>query len=218
LESTSSTPTSAHQNNHFDGYVDQPFYPRMVKVELPVCIDFVGGWSDTPPWSLERAGRCFEYDNKLESCLPIGTIIETTETTGVLIKDDAGNQLYVENLTSITPPFDDNDPFRIVKSAFLVTGMVHENILVSMGLQIQTWANEPHGSGLGTSSILAAVAVKGLLQITDGDESSENVARLALVLEQLMGTEVAGRIQLEACRCWWQGICSVIYQKHRIWK
>jgi fucokinase len=124
----------------------------------------------------------------LESCPPIGTIIETTEKTGVLINDEAGNQLYVENLTSITPPFDVNDPFRIVKSAFLVTGMVHENILVSMGLQIQTWANEPHGSGLGTSSILAAVVVKGLLQITDGDESSENVARLVLVFEQLMGT------------------------------
>jgi fucokinase len=30
--------------------------------------------------------------------------------------------------------------------------------------------------------------VKGLLQITDGDESSENVARLVLVFEQLMGT------------------------------
>ncbi|KAJ6955591.1 hypothetical protein NC652_006872 [Populus alba x Populus x berolinensis] len=135
--------------------------------------------SDTPPWSLERA--------------------ETTEKTGVLINDAAANQLYVDNLTSITPPFDDNDPFRIVKSAFLVTGMVHENILVSMGLQIQTWAHELHGSGLGTSCILAAVVVKGLLQITDGDESSENAARLSLVLEQLMGTEVAGRIKLEAC-------------------
>jgi fucokinase len=70
----------------------------------------------------------------------------------------------------------------------LVTGLVHENILVSMGLQIKTWANVPRGSGLGTSSILAAAVVKGLLQITDGDESNENVARLVLVLEQLMGT------------------------------
>jgi fucokinase len=124
----------------------------------------------------------------LEGCLPIGTIIETTEKTGVLIYDDAGNQLYVENLVSIAPPFDGNDPFRLVKSALLVTGLVHENILVSMGLQIKTWANVPRGSGLGTSSILAAAVVKGLLQITDGDESNENVARLVLVLEQLMGT------------------------------
>ena len=160
----------------------------MVKVELPVRIDFAGGWSDTPPWSLERAGCVLNMAICLEGCLPIGTIIETTEKTGILINDDAGNQLYVENLVSIAPPFDDNDPFRLVKSALLVTGLVHENILLSMGLQIKTWANVPRGSGLGTSSILAAAVVKGLLQITDGDESDENVARLVLVLEQLMGT------------------------------
>jgi fucokinase len=160
----------------------------MVKVELPVRVDFAGGWSDTPPWSLERAGCVLNLAISLEGCLPIGTIIETTEKTGVLINDDAGNQLHVENLVSIAPPFDGNDPFRLVKSALLVTGLVHENILVSMGLQIKTWANVPRGSGLGTSSILAAAVVKGLLQITDGDESNENVARLVLVLEQLMGT------------------------------
>ncbi|CAN1309424.1 Bifunctional fucokinase/fucose pyrophosphorylase, partial [Linum perenne] len=123
-----------------------------VKVELPVRVDFVGGWSDTPPWSLERA--------------------ETTEKPGILINDDVGNELYLPSPNSISPPFEGDDPFRLVKSALLVT----------------TWAKVPRGSGLGTSSILAAAVVKGLLQITEGDESNENVARLVLVLEQLMGT------------------------------
>lgn len=187
LESPSNTSASAFQNK-FDDCVDQIFHPRTVKVELPVRVDFVGGWSDTPPWSLERAGCVLNMAISLEGSLPIGTIIQTTETAGVSISDDAGNQLHVEDLTSIAPPFDSNDPFRLVKSALLVTGIIHDNILVSMGLQIRTWANVPRGSGLGTSSILAAAVVKGLLQITDGDESNENVARLVLVLEQLMGT------------------------------
>ncbi|XP_020538342.1 bifunctional fucokinase/fucose pyrophosphorylase isoform X2 [Jatropha curcas] len=188
LESPSSVPASANQNNHITGHVSRYFCSRRVKVELPVRVDFVGGWSDTPPWSLERAGCVLNMAISLEGCLPIGTIIETTEKIGVLIDDDAGNQLYIENLNSIAPPFDGDDPFRLVKSALLVTGIIHENILQSMGLQIRTWANVPRGSGLGTSSILAAAVVKGLLQITDGDESNENVARLVLVLEQLMGT------------------------------
>ncbi|EEF39019.1 ATP binding protein, putative [Ricinus communis] len=183
-----SVPAAAHKNNQVDGHVNQTFCARRVKVELPVRVDFVGGWSDTPPWSLERAGCVLNMAISLEGCLPIGTIIETTERTGLLINDDAGNQLYIDNLTSIAPPFVVDDPFRLVKSALLVTGIIHENILVSMGLQIRTWANVPRGSGLGTSSILAAAVVKGLLQITDGDESNENVARLVLVLEQLMGT------------------------------
>ncbi|KAG6725658.1 bifunctional fucokinase/fucose pyrophosphorylase isoform X3 [Carya illinoinensis] len=187
LESPSKMSASTYQNK-FDGCVDRFFHPRSVKVELPVRVDFVGGWSDTPPWSLERAGCVLNMAINLEGSLPIGTIIETTKTAGVLISDDAGNQLHIEDVTSIATPFDSNDPFRLVKSALLVTGIVHDNSLESIGLLIRTWANVPRGSGLGTSSILAAAVVKGLLQITKGDESNENVARLVLVLEQLMGT------------------------------
>lgn len=177
----------AHQGNNYDSCPDQ-FCSRKVKVELPVRVDFVGGWSDTPPWSLERAGCVLNMALTLEGSLPIGTIIETTKKTGVLISDEASNQLYIEDFASIKTPFDINDPFRLVKSALLVTGIIHDKILLSVGLEIKTWANVPRGSGLGTSSILAAAVVKGLLQITDGDESNENVARLVLVLEQLMGT------------------------------
>ncbi|XP_027349950.1 bifunctional fucokinase/fucose pyrophosphorylase isoform X2 [Abrus precatorius] len=187
-ESPGSLSCQECQNNHHDGCIRQPFHPKRVKVELPVRVDFVGGWSDTPPWSIERAGCVLNMAISLEGSPPIGTIIETTETTGVLITDDADNQLYVEDYTSICAPFDRDDPFRLVKSALLVTGIVHDNILVDMGMHIKTWANVPRGSGLGTSSILAAAVVKGFLQIINGDDSTENVARLVLVLEQLMGT------------------------------
>ncbi|PON75445.1 4-diphosphocytidyl-2C-methyl-D-erythritol kinase [Parasponia andersonii] len=180
-----SSPASLDNNSND---MNQSFLPRIVKVELPVRVDFVGGWSDTPPWSLERAGCVLNMAISLEGSLPIGTIIETTKTTGIFVSDDAGNELLLEDLTSITTPFSVNDPFRLVKSALLVTGIVLENCIVSTGLRIRTWSNVPRGSGLGTSSILAAAVVKGLIQITDGDASNENVARLVLVLEQLMGT------------------------------
>ncbi|KAA8520772.1 hypothetical protein F0562_014956 [Nyssa sinensis] len=188
LESSNSKSVTANQGNKFDGLGDQSFCSRMVKVELPVRVDFVGGWSDTPPWSLERAGCVLNMAITLEGSLPIGTVIETTKPTGVFISDDAMNELYIEDFTSIATPFDSDDPFRLVKSALLVTGIIHDKILLTMGLRIRTWANVPRGSGLGTSSILAAAVVKGLLQITNGDESNENIARLVLVLEQLMGT------------------------------
>ncbi|XP_028779835.1 bifunctional fucokinase/fucose pyrophosphorylase isoform X2 [Neltuma alba] len=185
-ESSGAISCQEYQNNNHDAR--KFFHPRRVQVELPVRVDFVGGWSDTPPWSIERAGCVLNMAISLEGSLPIGTTIETTETTGVLIADDAENQLYIEDFTSISAPFDKDDSFRLVKSALLVTGIVHDKILADMGLRIKTWANVPRGSGLGTSSILAAAVVKGLLQIIDGDGSTENVARLVLVLEQLMGT------------------------------
>lgn len=188
FESSNGITVTAHPTNNHEGSPDLTFCSRKVKVELPVRVDFVGGWSDTPPWSLERAGYVLNMAITLEDLLPIGTTIETTQTTGVLITDDGSNELFIEDFASIVTPFNNNDPFRLVKSALLVTGITHDSILQSMGLRVRTWASVPRGSGLGTSSILAAAVVKGLLKITDGDESNENVARLVLVLEQIMGT------------------------------
>lgn len=164
------------------------FHPKRARIELPVRVDFVGGWSDTPPWSLERQGCVLNMAINLEDSLPIGTVIETTESLGVLIMDDCEKQIFIEDVLSISAPFDKDDQFRLVKAALLVTGMVHHEILSNSGLKIQTWARVPRGSGLGTSSILAAAVVKGLFNLIEGDESNENVAKTVLVLEQVMGT------------------------------
>ncbi|KAL6847537.1 hypothetical protein ACP4OV_022563 [Aristida adscensionis] len=164
-------------------------HPRKAFVELPVRVDFVGGWSDTPPWSLERPGCVLNMAISLEGSLPVGVVIETTEDhLGVLIEDDAGRNVYIDDLTSISSPFNENDPFRLVKSALIVTGTLSHKILSKLGLKIRTWANVPRGSGLGTSSILAAAVVKGLFQLLEDDESDDNVARAVLVVEQIMGT------------------------------
>ncbi|XP_023746428.1 bifunctional fucokinase/fucose pyrophosphorylase isoform X1 [Lactuca sativa] len=174
-------------NNNSKGGNGKKKKNKKVKVELPVRVDFVGGWSDTPPWSLERGGCVLNMAISLENRLPIGTMIETTETGIIEITDDASNELHIQK-ENICPPFHDNDPFRLVKSALLVTGILHDSNIMVMGLRVKTWAHIPRGSGLGTSSILAAAVVKGLLRIIDGDESNENVARLVLLLEQIMGT------------------------------
>nr|GEW38094.1 bifunctional fucokinase/fucose pyrophosphorylase [Tanacetum cinerariifolium] len=159
FQSSGQIAVKEHEKNNVGDHVNQMFHHRKVKVELHVRVNFVGG-----------------------------TIIETTQTPGVYISNDALDGLYISDLSSITAAFDKNDQFRLVKSNLLVTGIVHDKTLISMGLLVKTWAHIPHGSGLGTSSILAAAVVKGLLHIFDGDESNENVARLVLVLEQIMGT------------------------------
>ncbi|KAK4418497.1 Bifunctional fucokinase/fucose pyrophosphorylase [Sesamum alatum] len=202
FESSSQSSAIGHAASTSDDTFEQSFHLRKVKVELPVRVDFVGGWSDTPPWSLERSGCVLNMAITLGGSLPVGTIIETTKKTGLLINDDAGNELYINNISSIAPPFDSSDQFRLVKSAVFVTNVINQKIFQSTGLHIKTWANVPRGSGLGTSSILSAAVVKGLLQITDGDDSNENVTRLVLVLEQIMGT---------GGNTWWQDQVGGLY-------
>ncbi|XP_025798584.1 bifunctional fucokinase/fucose pyrophosphorylase isoform X1 [Panicum hallii] len=178
-EPSSGSMYSTHGNLH----------PRKAFVELPVRVDFVGGWSDTPPWSLERPGCVLNMAISLEGSLPVGAMIETAEDhLGVSIEDDAGRNVYIDDLASISSPFEESDPFRLVKSALIVTGILGHKMLSKSGLNIRTWANVPRGSGLGTSSILAAAVVKGLFQVMEDDGSDDNVARAVLVVEQIMGT------------------------------
>eukprot|EP00249_Psilotum_nudum_P015672 c25460_g1_i1 orf=161-3376(+) len=164
------------------------FCIRKSRVELPVRVDIVGGWSDTPPWSLERIGTVLNMAICFSGSSPVGAEITATSGAGILITDDMGNCLFIEDPKSICTPFRVDDPFRLVKSALLVSGIATSSARWSGGLEVKTWAHVPCGSGLGTSSILAAAVVKGLLQVMGADDSNENVASLVLVLEQLMGT------------------------------
>nr|GEZ45435.1 L-fucokinase/GDP-L-fucose pyrophosphorylase [Tanacetum cinerariifolium] len=66
-----------------------------------------------------------------------------------------------------------------------VGGIVHDKTLISTGLLVKTWAHIPRGSGLGTSSILAAAVVKGLLRISDGDEITHYLQRDNLLISSI---------------------------------
>ncbi|KAG6541209.1 hypothetical protein Mapa_017370 [Marchantia paleacea] len=167
------------------GSLDTPSV-RQVKVELPVRVDFMGGWSDTPPWSLERVGRVLNMAIALEGSTVVGAEVVVKDSLGIVLNDDAGNEATVGDLSAVCFPLDAEDPFRLIKAALIVMGITRNEF--KAGLEIRTWANVPRGSGLGTSSILAVAVVKGLLTVTGGDLSEKNVANLVLLVEQCMGT------------------------------
>lgn len=157
------------------------------RIELPVRVDIVGGWSDTPPWSLERTGCVLNMAVQLDGHSPLcAEVILHRHGTGVTISDEDASSVTVDRRT-IAPPFDSEDRFRLVKAALVVTGFTTSQSSVGR-LEISTCSNVPRGSGLGVSSILAAAVVKGLLEVKQDDTSADNVARLVLVLEQIMGT------------------------------
>eukprot|EP00897_Mesotaenium_endlicherianum_P009860 jgi/Mesen1/8902/ME000537S08301 len=56
------------------------------------------------------------------------------------------------------------------------------------GLEIETWADVPRGSGLGTSSILAAALVKALLQVRKG-------SLLGLGQEEISSSSTPGQVE-----------------------
>lgn len=55
-------------------------------------------------------------------------------------------------------------------------------------LELHTWTGLPHGSGLGTSSILAGCVLKALWRLMNVDVSNESLSYAILVVEQIMTT------------------------------
>ena len=56
------------------------------------------------------------------------------------------------------------------------------------GLEIQTWSNLPHGSGLGTSSILAGAVMAALWTAVGKVYQNKDLFHSVLILEQMLTT------------------------------
>lgn len=89
---------------------------------LPVRLDITGGWSDTPPWSLEQNGRVLNMAVLLNGAAPVGAKVSVKRHSGLLLLDDAGNREVITDFQSVKLPLLADDPFRLVKAALVVTG------------------------------------------------------------------------------------------------
>ena len=67
---------------------------------------------------------------------------------------------------------------------------LHEQLAAKLNgsLELHTWTGLPHGSGLGTSSILAACILKVVWYLMGVRVSNETLSYSILIVEQLMTT------------------------------
>jgi len=154
-------------------------------VSAPARIDFGGGWSDTPPFCLDWGGTVFNMAITLNGAYPIRTVVRSLEEPVVrLFSSEAA-----ESLTSGSFSYaaDVGSPFAIHRAALEMLGFVRPGEPIH-GLEIRTEVNLPVGSGLGTSSVLAATVLKALLAIRGEDPSAQELSDLVLALEQSMTT------------------------------
>ena len=159
-----------------------------VEVELPVRFDISGGWSDTPPYCLERPAMVLNFALRLNGARPVRIAAETL--------DAPRWELQVEDLDArrvFDTPVDAlrhdgvADPFHLLKTALRITG--YGNAAgITQGVRLRTRADVPKGSGLGTSSILGAAVIRALQELGGRPADTRTVSDLVLVLEQQMRT------------------------------
>ena len=153
-----------------------------LRVSAAARIDFGGGWTDTPPYSIERGGSVLNAAVTLRGEYPIVAeaqwlaeprlILESRDIEATLEPMQAGEVLAYANPA---------DPFALPKAALVLRGIVPADMPADAplaelwqgwgrGLRLSTSTRIPRGSGLGTSSILAGAVLVCLEQLLARDD------------------------------------------------
>ena len=156
-----------------------------ITVELPLRIDFAGGWSDTPPICYKMGGAVFNAAVTLNGVKPVKVRVQRLAEKEVHVESvDLGKSGVLKSLAEIRAPKDPHDWCALVKSALTVTKFDFSR----GGLDIRISADVPKGSGMGTSSILGAALVTALERVAGRKAEWKRVASLTLALEKEMAT------------------------------
>lgn len=168
------------------------------RVSLPLRVNWGGGWSDTPPYCNEKGGTVLNAAILLNGKRPVEVVLERLSEPKIIFNSrDMDVYGEFEEIASLQQTGDPYDPFALQKAALLACGILPvkggnlKEILARMGggfLMRSEVNGVPKGSGLGTSSILAAACVKALLEFTGIAYDEEQLYSTVLCMEQIMST------------------------------
>ncbi len=168
----------------------------------PVRIDLAGGWSDTPPYCLKRGGAVVNAAVELNGQPPVQVFARITSRRALVVRSiDLGAETRIADFSELGDFEKVGGEFSLAKAALCLAGFhprfgarpkarTLDEMLGEFGggLEISLLAATPKGSGLGTSSILAATLLGTLSDVCGlGWDPGELTAR-TLVLEQLLTT------------------------------
>ena len=170
------------------------------EIFLPLRINFGGGWTDTPPYCLEKGGTVLNSSILLKGIKPIHIWIEKiTEKKIKFYAKDINEFGEFENIEQIQQVKKDkeNESLFLIQTILIVSGIIPkeggnlENIIerIGSGFNIQ-WEviSTPRGSGLGTASILIAGILKVIYGFFGIECSDNDICNKVIEIEQITGT------------------------------
>jgi galactokinase/mevalonate kinase-like predicted kinase len=174
---------------------------QIVWARSPARIDLAGGWSDTPPFCLQVGGSVLNIAVELNGQPPIQVYIRLCREKKIILRS-------IDNgLSEEVSTFEELAAFNVVGSAFSIPraalclagfhpdfcGLKYPTLEAQLkdfggGFEISQMVAIPKGSGLGTSSILAATVLGALSDFFALHWDSQSICHRTLVLEQLLTT------------------------------
>ena len=168
----------------------------------PVRIDLAGGWSDTPPYCLQYGGKVLNLAVDINGHPPVQVFVRVCEDPAIVIRSiDLGVSQTIRTYEELESYADVGSGFSLAKAALALAGFLPafhrddgfaslEDQLTDFGggLEISLLAAVPKGSGLGTSSILAATLLGTLGEVCGLNWDKMDLFNRTLVLEQMLTT------------------------------
>ncbi len=168
----------------------------------PARLDLGGGWSDTPPYCLECGGCVLNAAVNLNAQPPIQAYARVIREPVVRIGSiDLGTRIEIDRLEDLLDYRSPDSAYALAKAALAISGLSPDaaawpdagslrRILERFGggIELTTLAAIPKGSGLGTSSIIAAVILAVVARLVGRTLTRKELFHGVLRLEQALTT------------------------------
>jgi galactokinase/mevalonate kinase-like predicted kinase len=177
------------------------FSDQIIWGRSPVRLDLAGGWSDTPPYCLQNGGSVLNLAVELNGQPPIQVYIRLCNEKKITLRSiDNGVSEEISTFDELKAFNQVGSVFSIPKAALCLAGFhpyfcgicfdtLKEQLYeFGGGFEISLLAAIPKGSGLGTSSILAATILGTLSDFCSLNWDHHAICHRTLVLEQLLTT------------------------------
>lgn len=175
---------------------------QIVWARSPIRFDLAGGWTDTPPYCIEHGGKVLNLAADLNGQPPIQVFAKLSEPPELVMRSiDLGVEERVRTYAELDTFGQPDRPFALAKAAFALAGFLprfhaHGGFAsleqhlrdFGSGIELSLLSAVPKGSGLGTSSILAATVLAALDDLCGLDWDRNVLFTRTLALEQMLTT------------------------------
>ncbi len=175
---------------------------EIVWARAPARLDVGGGWTDTPPYALERGGCVVNAAVNLNGQPPIQAYVRVIAEPVIRIGSiDLGVRIEVRRFEDLLDYRKATGSFALAKAALVLSGLSPrqggrsrtaslKKALEAFGggIELTTLAAIPKGSGLGTSSIMGAVITAAIARVMGRSLSERELFHQVLRLEQALTT------------------------------
>ena len=169
---------------------------EIVWARAPARVDIGGGWTDTPPHSLEHGGCVVNAAIDLNGQPPIQAYVRVIDKKVIRIGSiDLGERIEISELDQLLDYRKVGSGFALAKAALVLSGLSADGISLKKmlerfggGIELTTLAAIPKGSGLGTSSIMGAVIVAAVERMMGRQLTQRQLFHRVLQLEQALTT------------------------------